>query len=294
MKLSPWEVLPVPTSQKSALLHAGPAFPRAALARYVALRDSTWLHRAELIGELVDSLRQVPQQEIRAILTGPESPVTTLGSAASELRDAAAGLTRAGEASLQALRRLVGAGPGLPAGDLPVPEGQRRLDVGERALDTSFDLKTIRAGRQENDQIIVTYRFYRNGTLLPTQWQDNFRVRSYGFRSRVVASIAFMIRQGESTFQPTPMLSWMASHRKWPKDGESGRGGQTSVLSYGFSTMALDFDDAQSTELGLAGTIGFFDNRVLVGGGANLQSANDRWFGFFSVSLFTTGGGLGR
>jgi hypothetical protein len=58
--------------------------------------------------------------------------------------------------------------------------------------------------------------------------------------------------------------------------------------------MALNFDDVQSTELGLAGTLGFFDNRVLAGGGANLQTADDRWFGFFSVSLFATGGGVGR
>ena len=51
---------------------------------------------------------------------------------------------------------------------------------------------------------------------------------------------------------------------------------------------------APALRTGIAATLGLLDDWVLIGCGANLQTEENRWSGFFSLRLFETPGGLGE
>jgi hypothetical protein len=224
----------------------------------------------------------------------PSSPVTVLGGAPAVIRQAAARLEGASAAGLAWLAEVLQQTPQLPAGGLPVPIGQQRVPVGPGQLSATVDLRTIQAGRRPGDRLLVSLTFYRGGEPLAAPVSDEMRIEAYGWTAAYVASLGWITREGGSlTFQPTPALSWIARRRGWPGSGDTGLTPSfLSAVGIGLTTVALDFDPDQMVELGLAGTVGLLGNRLLLGAGVNLQSAADRWFGFFSIRLFGAGSQL--
>ena len=90
-------------------------------------------------------------------------------------------------------------------------------------------------------------------------------------------------------------MSWVARYRRWPKPGEQGLKRRAGILDLGLglSSMALDFDPAQAAELGLAPVVTWFDDRIQIGAGYDLQAVRDPWFYFFSLRLIEAPGGIG-
>lgn len=261
-----------------------------------AIRPQTWRDRVALASALhgaINALATSPSAAVRAAVNRPDSPKSVLANALGPMQDAADRLVNAARPAVRLLDSLLRNAPRIPAAGLPAPEGLRRVDLGSGSADATFNLRTIREGRRPDDHITVTLRFFRGDQLLPEQVRDEFRIRSYGWNSAFVASLAWIARfEGSGTFTPSAAMSWMASRRGWPDGSEAGLGGGPYV-GLGLTTMTLNFDTSQAVELGVAPTLGVLDNHILVGAGASLQSSANRWFGFFAIRLFGTYGGIG-
>jgi hypothetical protein len=182
----------------------------------------------------------------------------------------------------------------IAVSDLPVPEGQKRIPVLADA-NTSFNLQTINAPRAPGDNVRLSYAFYTGDDEVPsTAWADTFALRAYGLSDKVTASMALIRRLSESKFKPTAAMSWLLGYERWPRTADDQvRGGVKMLSGIGLTTMALEFDENETVELGVAPTIGFLNNRILLGYGWNLQAAQDRTYAFFSIQLFSRKGMLG-
>ncbi|MFV2007777.1 MAG: hypothetical protein ACC667_10040 [Longimicrobiales bacterium] len=159
-------------------------------------------------------------------------------------------------------------------------------------LDTRLDLLTIAGGREPGQRIVLTYELLQDEEVL-LEWTDDLLIQSYGLSGATSASLAFVQRQGESRFEPSPIITWTVRYRGWPGDDERGVG--TSVFShlgFGLSTTTLDFVEDESVEIGLAATLSLGD-LIFVGGGINLQATDDRTFWFFSFRLLEMPGVFG-
>ncbi|GMR13533.1 MAG: hypothetical protein BMS9Abin29_1744 [Gemmatimonadota bacterium] len=159
-------------------------------------------------------------------------------------------------------------------------------------LDTRLDLMTIAGGREPGQRIVLTYELLQDDEVL-LEWTDDLLIQSYGLSGATSASLAFVQRQGESKFEPNPIITWTLRYRGWPGDDERGVG--TSIFShlgFGLSTTTLDFVEDESVEIGLAATLSLGD-LIFVGGGINLQASDDRTFWFFSFRLLEMPGVFG-
>lgn len=225
-----------------------------------------------------------------ASLGGPVDDVRAAADALEELVTILDEATRAGGAWIQ---RLLLNAPAFSIRDLPTPPGQRRRTLADD-VGTRFDLRTIPGERLPDDEVRIAYVFYRDGEPTGRGWEDHFRLRVYGWSARAVASLGFTNRWSESTWDATPMLSWIATYTKRPGSGEAGLGGGLLGGSgVGLSALALDFSEEQSMEFGIGLTASTLGNRLMGGVGANLQEGEERWFTFFSIRLFSVSGGLG-
>lgn len=176
------------------------------------------------------------------------------------------------------------------AAALPEPRGQRSLPIRPgTVLGTELDLLTTPMPLQERDTVRVEYRFLRGETPIAVGWRDDFVLSAYGWRSEVLASLAFAKPSGSATWQPAPAVSWVLSYRRWPKPGERGITGNEIRWFSGVGISALTLNQAanQDVEVGLAATLSFFNDRLLAGYGANLQAEHDRAFAFISLRLFS-------
>jgi hypothetical protein len=211
--------------------------------------------------------------EVRDLIVALQSAATTLQGVTQDALDVVASALTLSRAVL--------------ATSLPEPKGQRRLQL-TAPLDTRIELEGVRSPRHENDVVSVEYRFFDGDEQLPGGWKDTFRLRVFGWRSRVVAGLAFAIRQREASWQPGAAVSWHFSHRGWPNAGEAGTGDAAGLgqVNVGITTINLHFDNAQAIELGIGPSIGLLDNRLIAGGGWNLQVSKDHLYGFISLRLF--------
>lgn len=258
-----------------------------------ALDMEAWSARADLAAAASSTLAALANDpQVRAALSAPTSPVTVLRGSADSMRNAVTRLSQHSAAGIALLTQVIRGTPQVASADLPVPTGQQRVELGGGSADAMFSLRTIREGRLPDDRVLVTMRFFRGDQPLPVAVRDEFRVMSYGWNASFEASLTWVLRQHSSVWTPTAALSWMARMRRWPAGGDLGLKGDWPV-SVGLTTMSLDFDNGQAVEVGLAPTVGVFNNRLLVGAGGDLQAATNRWFAFLAVRLFGNGGGLG-
>ena len=286
-----------PVAAMSLLLGEAQAFSGGqGMDLITAFSDSAWKARAASLQDVLTAARAAGNDAVRTQLRAPDGPLAALDSAVAGLRAAADAVRSADKATLAWLRgAIVGAPPAVAASQLPVPAGQKRLPLAGD-LGTAIDLTTIPGGRSINDRVDVYYDFYRGGDPSNEGWHDAFRVRSYGWSARVVAGLAFVNRQGETVWKPTPSLSWIAWYNDWPGKEDRDPGLGRSILSYvgaGLSTMSLTFDPQQAVQVGIGPTVSALDNRLLGGYGLNLQTAGRKGFWFFSIRLLSANGGLG-
>ena len=115
-------------------------------------------------------------------------------------------------------------------------------------------------------------------------------MKSFGWNSEVLASLAFAQHEDEDTWKPGAAMNWIASREDWPDSSERGLRSSQRLKFFsglGISALTLDSQDSQDVEFGLAATAAFVNNRVLVGYGVNLQAEEDEAFWFMSIRLFT-------
>ena len=271
-----------PTSDGSSLVRAFDA--------------AVWTQRAERARAVLASLQAGGSGPLQQKLLASDGPFGALHAAAAGLDSVSRSVQQASQGAVQWLRSAFLQAPASAPASLPRIAGEQHLPL-SGDLSTAIDLTTIPGGRSIDDRIDVYYDVYRGGAEKSVYgWHDVFRVRSYGVNARVVAGLAFVVRQRESVWQPTPSLSWIARYQPWPHaDGTDAGLGSSLLASFGLglTTMSLAFDSQQAVEVGIAPTLSLLGGRVLGGPGINLQASRNKLFGFFSIRLFSVAGGLG-
>jgi len=182
----------------------------------------------------------------------------------------------------------------IAVGNLPVPAGQKRIDVMSKNTSTSFDLTTVPGTRSPGDNVRLGYAFYAGDKQLTSPaWTDIFDIRVYGLQDKVVASLAMIRQISEEKFKPTAAMSWLLTYNNWPKTADDKPRSRNTLFSgVGLTTMALDFDPNETVEIGVAPTLSFISDRILIGYGWNLQVNKKRTYAFFSIHLLSRPGFL--
>jgi hypothetical protein len=252
-----------------------------------ALNARVWQDRIQRIDTFLKALQTLKPPLRQLIVNDPKGPVAEVRDLIVALQSAATTLQGVTQDALDVVASALTLSRTVLATSLPEPKGQRRLQL-TAPLDTRIELEGVRSPRHENDVVSVEYRFFDGDEQLPGGWKDTFRLRVFGWRSRVVAGLAFAIRQREASWQPGAAVSWHFSHRGWPNAGEAGTGDAAGLgqVNVGITTINLHFDNAQAIELGIGPSIGLLDNRLIAGGGWNLQVSKDHLYGFISLRLF--------
>ncbi|MBI2403952.1 MAG: hypothetical protein HYV20_14690, partial [Gemmatimonadetes bacterium] len=213
------------TPQQAVAAIAQAARGSSALVRHRVLNPDVWRRRATVMEQFGGAVRALRDPALRAAVAAPNGPVAVLGPAATKIGAATGRLAAAASTALDWLDNLASSTPALATTNLPIPSGQQRIALAERQADTEFDLQTIRAGRDLNDRVVVTVRFYRDTIPLTLQASRRFQIQSYGWNARFIASLAWLTRQGSDwAFRAAPAMSWMARYRKWPKGEDHGLG----------------------------------------------------------------------
>ena len=250
-----------------------------------ALQPATWLGRAELMKRLVARVNELPAPLRQQIRNDPRGPVRDLDALGRSLRAAADSLQGVSQDALGLLARVLGLPPALLAADPPEPAGVRRRAI-ENDLETQIELTRICAPRHENDVVQVEYRFF-TGEQQIGGWTDRFRLRVFGLRSRVGAGLAFAIRQHTDTWRPGAAVSWIFTHRGWPRGANRGLGDAAGLrqIGLGLTAVNLHFESDEAIELGIGPSLSFLGDRIVVGGGWNLQAHGDHLYGLLSIRL---------
>jgi hypothetical protein len=256
------------------------------------LQPAVWKARAALLQRFIAQV-SASEPTVRKALEAPGGPVADLAGAGAAAEDLQKTLLTTSEAARLWLVRAIGSDVAQAVSNLPTPPGQQYVPLGAD-VNTSMNLRTIPVKRSEGDLIQVSYHFFSGDRPLPGSWQDEFRLRAFGFLARAVAGLAFTRHVGgDNTFTPTASLSWLATYRGWPGSDTNGLGSPFRWFGVGLSTMSLNFDTAQKVQIGIAGTLSTLDDRILGGYGYNLQAPDKPWFWFFSLRLFSASGSLG-
>jgi hypothetical protein len=250
-----------------------------------ALQPATWSRRVELTSRSIKQVRALPpglRDRIRNDPKGPVRDIELLADAVTQVRDSLKGIS---QEALDLVARLVGLPPALIAKDLPEPAGLRRRALGA-GLDTDVQLTRICAKRQENDVVQIEYRFFAGDRPI-SGWSDRFRLRVFGWRSRVAAGLAFAIRVHTDTWRPGASVSWVFTHSRWPKDASRGLGSSLGLTQFGIGLTAvnLHFESDEAIELGLGPSLSILGDRIIAGIGWNLQAHDDHLYGLISVRL---------
>lgn len=256
-----------------------------------ALNAEVWrdrIHRVDSFLRAVQTLKQPLRQQI---LNDPKGPVAEVRELIVALQSAATTLQGITQEGLNVVANALGLPRTLLATSLPEPRGQLRVKL-TAPLDTRIELQGVRGTRHENDVVSIEYRFFDGEKPLPRGWKDTFRLRVFGWRSRVVAGLAFAVQEHHELWRPGAAVSWHFSHRAWPNASEAGTGDAAGLgqVSFGLTTINLHFDNAQAVELGIGPSIGLLDNRLIAGGGWNLQVSRDHLYGFVSLRLLNITG----
>jgi hypothetical protein len=249
------------------------------------LLPDTWKHGAGLAERTLALAGELRPQLRERVLADRKSPVADLRAARAALAQAADSLQDVSRDAIALIGRVMGLPPALLATDLPDPAGLKRRTIGAD-LDTDIRLTDICAARRENDEVRVEYRFFAGEQQIATR-TDRFRLRLFGWRSRVSAGLAFAVRENTDTWRPGAAVSWIFTRAGWPKGDSRGLGNPNGIgrIGVGLTTVNLHFESAESIELGIGPSLSFLSDRVIVGGGWNLQARGDHLYGLLSVRL---------
>ena len=263
--------------------------PRAAAIR--VLDSDRWQQHLDRIKDFVEAVDGL-QNNLRQVVKKPGSPYADFVAARTALQEFAEEVKRsAGQIKTWLSKLLFGAPLFNSAAKLPIPAGQRQVPVVSGAqLNTAVNLRTMRSMRSIDDTLRVQYSFFREGKELYAGWVDQFALKSFGWRSEVLASLAFAQHDGEDTWKPTAAMNWILSRDAWPESSQRGLRSSHRLKwfsGFGVSALALDAQESQDVELGVAATVAFLNNRMLLGYGVNLQAEENEAFWYLSIRLFT-------
>ena len=250
-----------------------------------ALQPDTWARRAELVDRLVERVNRLRPALRDRIRSDPNGPVSQIVALQRALRQAADSLQGVSQDALDFLARVLGLPPAFLAANLPEPVGVVRRPVGP-GLGTEIILTQICAPRHENDVVQVEYRFFA-GEQSIGGWTDRFRLRVFGIRSRVSAALAFAIREHTDTWRPGAAVSWIFTKANWPRGTDRGLGDPAGLgrVGVGLTAVNLHFESEEAIEIGIGPTFSFLGDRIMVGGGYNLQAHGDHLYGLLSIRL---------
>ncbi len=271
----------------------------AVLAQFTGRRQTTraldpavWRSRVNLIEEV--STRANRADPFAKALKS-SGPLGELNAAVSDLRSIQAEIEKVRSALRNIVAQVMSSPAQHVAATLPVPKGQTRVDISQDA-DTWFDLKS-QPSRRERDSVVVSYNLYHGEERIGAELEDEFVVRVFGWFDHTAASLAFVQQEGKDTWEPTGALSWILSRRTWPNTGEDGLSGMSGIRFFsgaGITMMPLNFVESESVELGIALTVSFLDNRLLIGYGQDLQAPDHKGYPFVSIRLLDTSGFIGN
>jgi hypothetical protein len=244
------------------------------------------------VQKFFQSLEGLPKATAAQLERDTEGPVTDLRALMGTLEAVVTELQEAAPQAIAVLGQLAGLPIARTGANLPEPTGQRRLSIGSE-IGTEIVLRTIQATRDEQDEVLVGYRFFRRDQPVAGAWEDRLRLQAYGWRSRVVAGMAFAVREHTRAWQPGAAVSWIVTRRSWPRLDETGTGDPAGLgrIGLGFSTINLRFEGESGIQLGVGPTLSLLGERLLLGAGWNLQAEEDQLFGFFLLRLFTVSSG---
>ena len=255
------------------------------------LRPQVWKARLATGEEFIRALGQANLLESLRQIDGP---VRAWFDAKDGLQTVADSLEGVSEEARRLFARLKGGGAAPLAADLRLPKGQKRRPLSDD-LDSEFNLRTIKGEREPGDRVELQFKFYDGEEqIIGGGWTDRFDIRVFGWQGKSLAALAFTRRvdpaAGED-WEPTAVASALVHFRKWPGAKDTGlKGGNGHMFGFGLSTMPLDFDEQESVELGVAGTISLFNDWVQIGYGTNLQVSDNGEFYFFSIRVFQLSG----
>lgn len=251
------------------------------------LRPSGWKNHADLSARLAARIGQLGAALRDRIRNDPNGPMPDVERLRGALLQAADSLRGVSEDGVKAVSQLLGLPPALLAADLPEPAGLHRRAIGA-GLETDIQLTRICAERHENDAVQVEYRFFAGDKpIAGAGWTDRFRLRIYGWSARFAAGLAFAVRQHTDVWRPGAAVSWIFTHAGWPSGTKLGAGDALGLgrVGLGLTAVNLHFESAEAIELGLGPTLSLIGDRVIVGGGWNLQAHGDHLYGLLSVRL---------
>ena len=245
-----------------------------------------WSTRMVKINQFVQAVGNLAPA-MKARLAGADGPVGDITAARQAFTDFIETLGDQAANVANWLQLVLDSEPARVAADLPEPPGSRRRAVIEPGdLGTRINLLSIPTRREPGDVVQIRYVFDQGGTVVPG-WSDEFVLQSFGWNSEVLASLAFARQAGQPTWKPTAAMNWMIWHTGWPGGSDKGLGRSPLKLlsGVGVSVMPLNSADTEGVQLGLGATLGFINNRVLIGIGTNLNASHDRGFIFMSIRL---------
>ncbi len=254
-------------------------------AALTVLLPDTWNDHAGLAARALTLAGELRPQLRERVRNDARGPVADIRAARTALTEAARSLQDVSRDAIELVGRVLGLPPALVAADLPEPVGLKRRTVGG-GLETNIRLTDICTTRQENDEVRVEYRFFAGEQLIASR-SDRFHLRLYGWRSRVSAGLAFALRKNTETWRPGAAVSWIFTRSGWPTGDNLGMGDPTGLrrVGFGLTTVNLHFESDESIELGIGPSLSFLNDRIIIGGGWNLQAHGDHLYALLSVRL---------
>jgi hypothetical protein len=251
------------------------------------LRPETWKAHADVSSQVAAEIGKLGKTLRDRIRNDPDGPLHDIERLRGALVQAGDSLQTLPREALELAARLLGLSPVLIASTLPEPAGLQRRDIGP-GLDTDLELRTICAERHENDVVQVVYRFFAGDKEIQGGgWTDRFRLRIYGWSARFAAGLAFAVREHTEVWRPGAAVSWIFSHAGWPGENDRGAGSGTGLgrVGLGLTAVNLHFEGAEAIELGIGPSLSLLGDRIIFGGGWNLQAHDDHLYGLLSVRL---------
>lgn len=148
----------------------------------------------------------------------------------------------------------------------------------EKVKNTFIDLKYT--PRLEGDTIRVRATLSQgDGEEEIDKTSAEFLVNRFGLYGKLSPAVVLVkpteLKGGSDDFQFSPILSWMAHYAPRPEETGNWIPVQRALRpAIGIHSALLHFDgtDSDSVQIGLGGTISFWENRLQFGGGINLMA----------------------
>jgi len=138
--------------------------------------------------------------------------------------------------------------------------------------DTWIDLERTR--RRDGDLVSVRATLLDDEDKAVATSGASFQVAQFGWRGQLSPAVVLarpdQLAGGSNSFRFAPTLSWLLSYR--PRPEQRGRILEVLRPAIGIHSAFLSFDGQESVQIGLGGTLSFWDGRLQGGIGYNLMS----------------------